>query len=185
MRCVPFLLLIACPIEPPKPSGTNIPTDGSTHSEQEHNLHPGLPPADNVATGEGQPPTPGDGQQALDLPVVEHAKGDVDTPDGSHPIRGELASEEKAGDVLPLYQRLPSFIDIIEEDSIKIKLTVPNASGFDFEFVVLREDAGRVFPKVLHKEVAARSPVIIQAPANFPEPVWVFVSVDRTGESVW
>ena len=41
--------------------------------------------------------------------------------------------------------------------------TVAGAAAFDFEIVVKREGDGRIYPKVIHKQSDATSPVTITA----------------------
>ena len=86
------------------------------------------------------------------------------------------------GNVLPMYNQLPQFTDIITGDTVTITLTVNGATSFNFEFVVKREGDGRVFPKVLHKQSNASSPATITAPANVDEPVWLVITADKTGD---
>ncbi len=87
-----------------------------------------------------------------------------------------------SGDILPMYQNLPQFSDLIKGDSITISLNVSGATSFDFEFVVKREGDGRIYPKVLHKESGAVSPVTINAPISVDEPVWLVITADKTGD---
>ena len=141
-----------------------------------------VPTADSI---EGTPPLNGDASPEIDPPPASIAPGEINTPEGPQPRLGEmLGTENTAGDVMTMYHRLPMFIDIIEDQSITITLEVENVDTFDVEFVVQREDENRVFPKVLHKQVEVSSPVRIQAPANFSEPVWIFISVDKLGDGL-
>jgi hypothetical protein len=110
--------------------------------------------------------------------------------EGTNPTPN-VANEGQAGtppdvppssNLLPMYNQLPQFTDIITGDTVAITLTVSGATSFEFEFVVKREGDGRIYPKVLHKESGATSPTIITTPATLDEPVWLVITADKTGD---
>jgi hypothetical protein len=137
------------------------------------------PVGDLKLTEQMQPPQP------QEQPEHVHQPGQIETPSDDSPMPQRPSTEgSNAGDVLPIFQRLPSFSNIIGTDSISIRLEVSEVEEFDVEFVVLREDAGRTFPKVLHKQVSVTSPITIQAPANFTEPVWLVITVDQKNDGL-
>ena len=165
---------------------------------------PSLPP-----NGENQEGTPaniqGDGAQVIDegqigdpnVPAdagmgdaAPKGEGNIAAEDGKHPTpnfenngqAGTPPAGPASGDVLPMYQNLPQFSDLIDGETIAINLVVSGATSFDFEFVVKREGDGRVYPKVLHKESGAASPVTITAPSIIDEPVWLVITADKTGD---
>ena len=111
--------------------------------------------------------------------------GNLPVQSGEMPLNedGSAVPPSTAGDVLPMYQQLPTFDEIIKDgDTIKLNLTVSGASTFDIEFVVQREGEGRNFPKVIHKQTMTSSPAEITLPANYSEEVWLIITADKTGD---
>jgi len=132
-----------------------------------------LPPENGIVEGEegGIQGTPQEGEGTHSTPNFTN-EGQVGTP----------PDVPTNGNVLPMYNQLPQFTDIITGDTVTITLTVNGATSFDFEFVVKRGGDGRVFPKVLHKESNTSSPATITAPATVDEPVWLVITADKTGD---
>ena len=46
------------------------------------------------------------------------------------------------------------------------------------EFVIAQEGSGRLAPKVVHIEKGTQEKIQIQAPSNFPNPVWLIITAD-------
>ena len=173
------------PLPPPNPNGTGETgptkeaTDATFQSGEAQTPQPAGNPdqpkanqvagGDSPATGTNNPLQPGT------LPIQS---GEV-PPNND----GSVLPPSTAGDVLPMYQQPPTFSDILGEDQgIKLTLTVSGATTFDFEFVVLREGEGRSFPKVIHKQSMATSPIEVNVPSNYKEPVWLIITADLTGD---
>jgi hypothetical protein len=157
---------------PPQGNGDTVPSLPLGEGEQIVVDENGTPQFQNAPIG--------------DVPAQPGAHGDVKTPEGTHPTPdfahqpGEIPAT--AGDVLPMYQQAPTFADFMGDEQITIELSVSGATAFDFEFVVKREGDGRVYPKVIHKQSDATSPVTITAPATMDEPVWLVITADNTGD---
>ena len=138
----------------------------------------------------GQPPV----QEADAIPLppengtagAQNLNGDGDGGlvegggEGTNPTPN-VANEGQAGtppdvpassNLLPMYNQLPQFTDIITGDTVSITLTVSGATSFEFEFVVKREGDGRIYPKVLHKESGATSPTIITSQRSIVFRLW-------------
>lgn len=158
--------------EPPQGNGDTVPSLPLGDGEQVVTDENGKPQFENAPLG--------------DVPETLGAHGDVKTPEGTHPTPdfahqpGEIPNT--AGDVLPMYQQPPTFADFMGDEQITIELEVSGATAFDFEFVVKREGDGRIYPKVIHKQSDATSPVTITAPATMDEPVWLVITADKTGD---
>ena len=158
--------------QPPQGMGDAVPSLPMGEGEQIVTDEDGKPQFENGPLG--------------DVPATLGKQGDVQTPEGTHPTP-DFAHQPgsipvSAGDVLPMYQEPPSFIDFMGDDQITIELEVLGATSFDFEFVVKREGDGRIYPKVLHKQANATSPVTIAAPSTIEEPVWLVITADNTGD---
>ena len=81
------------------------------------------------------------------------------------------------------YQCINSLLlDFMGAEQITVNFTVSGATTFDYEFVVKREGEGRIYPKVVHKQSDATSPVELKAPATMDEPVWLVITADKTGD---
>jgi len=167
--------------------GQQIEGDGGQPPQGMDDAVPSLPMGEGeqtVASENGKP-------QFENAPIGEVTatpgkQGEVQTPEGTHPTP-DFAHQPgsipvSAGDVLPMYQEPPLFIDFMGEEQITIELEVSGAASFDFEFVVKREGDGRIYPKVLHKQSNSTSPVTITAPATIDEPVWLVITADNTGD---
>ena len=158
--------------QPPQGMGDAVPSLPMGEGEQTVASENGKPQFENAPIGEVTA-TPG-------------KQGEVQTPEGTHPTP-DFAHQPgsipvSAGDVLPMYQEPPSFVDFMGDEQITIELEVSGAASFDFEFVVKREGDGRIYPKVLHKQSNSTSPVTITAPATIDEPVWLVITADNTGD---
>jgi hypothetical protein len=199
------------PGSPPKDQGEVVPLPPPNGEEQEavgpENENPINPNRNDLNTeveptvdeqNPDQTKTENDPTQPIDN-VENHNQGDINTPTGPHPgtpgslpvqdgvvpenTDGNVLPPATAGDVLPLYQELPTFSEVTESGkTIDITLNVKGAAAFDFEFVVQREGEGRSFPKVIHKQSMATSPIEVEAPANYKEPVWLIITADLTGD---
>ena len=158
--------------QPPQGDGDTVPSLPMGEGEQTVTDENGNPQFQNAPLG--------------DIPETLGISGEIKTPEGTHPTPdfvhqpGEIPAT--AGDVLPMYQQPPKFADFMGDEQITIELEVSGAAAFDFEFVVKREGDGRIYPKVLHKESDATSPVTITAPATMDEPVWLVITADKTGD---
>ena len=158
--------------QPPQGNGDTVPSLPLGDGEQVVTDENGKPQFENAPLG--------------DVPETLGAHGDVKTPEGTHPTPdfahqpGEIPNT--AGDVLPMYQQPPTFADFMGDEQITIELEVSGAAAFDFEFVVKREGDGRIYPKVIHKQSDATSPVTVTAPATMDEPVWLVITADKTGD---
>lgn len=157
--------------EQQNPEGMQNP-DGGTGEMQVVTDEGGMPPFENAPIE--------------DVPSTIGLQGDIKTPEGTHPTPdfahqpGEIPNT--AGDVLPMYQQPPAFTDFMGDEQITVAFTVSGATTFDYEFVVKREGEGRVYPKVVHKQSDATSPVELKAPATMDEPVWLVITADKTGD---
>lgn len=166
------------------------PVDGNNPDGQANLQNDGTQPIDEGQIGD--PNQPIDGGMAGNANIDPNGNQDLDKKDadGKNPTPnfandGQAGTPPEAplsGDILPMYQNLPQFSDIIKDETITITLNINGATSFDFEFVVKREGDGRVYPKVLHKESGATSPITITAPANIDEPVWLVITADKTGD---
>jgi hypothetical protein len=168
---------------PPNGDGNGTIPEGGQPPQGSGDTVPSLP----LGEGEQNTQDPQFAEAPLgDVPATLGAHGDVKTPEGTHPTPdfahqpGEIPAT--AGDVLPMYQQAPTFADFMGDEQITIALTVDGAAAFDFEFVVKREGDGRIYPKVIHKQSDATSPVTITAPATMDEPVWLVITADKTGD---
>jgi len=165
---------------PPNAEGGIAPQGGIPNGGTPDGVMPeGTPPPNTEAAPMGEDQNP----------ERNHEPGMIKTPEGTHPTpnfeatqEGSIPAAPTAGDVLPLYQNLPQFSDIIDGETISINLNISGATAFDLEFVVKREGDGRVYPKVIHKETGAVSPLSITAPANFSETCWLVIIADKTGD---
>ena len=188
--------------EPPQGGGDTVPTpplgegelknpDGSIGEMQVVTDEGAQPQFQNVDIGDNNSAVNDAQGQFQNAPVGEVAdtigqQGEVQTPEGTHPTPdfahqpGDIPNT--AGDVLPMYQQPPSFSDFMKEEQINVSFTVSGATTFDYEFVVKREGEGRIYPKVVHKQSDATSPVEIKAPATMDEPVWLVITADKTGD---
>jgi len=158
--------------QPPQGMGDTVPSLPKGEGEQTVTDENGNPQFENAPLG--------------DVPLEEGKQGDIKTPEGTHPTPdfahqpGDIPAT--AGDVLPMYQQAPQFSDFMGEEQITINLEVSGATSFDYEFVVKREGDGRIYPKVVHKQADATSPITLTAPATMDEPVWLIITADKTGD---
>ena len=167
--------------------GNGMPPEGGEPPQGDGDAIPSLPLGEGEHTVTDENGNPQFQNAPLgDVPETLGAQGDVKTPEDTHPTPdfahqpGEIPAT--AGDVLPMYQQLPTFADFMKDEQITIELEVTGAAAFDFEFVVKREGDGRIYPKVIHKQADATSPVTITAPATMDEPVWLVITADKTGD---
>ena len=169
--------------QPPQANGDVVPglplgdgevknPDGGVGEMQVVTDEGGMPQFENAPIGE--------------VPDTIGQQGEIKTPEGTHPTPdfahqpGEIPNT--AGDVLPMYQQPPAFSDFMSTEQITVNFTVSGATTFDYEFVVKREGDGRIYPKVVHKQSDATSPVELKAPASMDEPVWLVITADKTGD---
>ena len=207
MRWFPFLFLLGCPVEPkdiqdqslgngqePGPGKPNLdgppsgsPKQAGTPPQGQQDVVPLPPPNPNAPQELSGPTAPGTEGNINNGP----ASGANNPPDQGAAVIGSNGTPKSPVDlnnpasnaVLPMYQQLPTFTDIITEgEEITLSVAVDGATNFDVEFVVQKDGDGRVFPKVIHKQTMVSSPFEITAPANYSDPVWLIVTADRTGD---
>jgi len=190
-RFLPLFFLFGCPVDP---------TDVQDVQEQQlPKQGNNMPPANGAQTPNGQGNSQGQqgqmqqgqqgqmqqgqqGQDNLEGGVVQDPNGgggmpqemiqNIDDPN--------MAQNPTAGqDVLPIYEDPPQFSQLIEAgNAITITINVKGADNYNIEFVIAQEGSGRVAPKMVHVEKATTEQVIIQAPMNFPNPVWIIIIAD-------
>ena len=141
----------------PPPDGAGPPPNGGGE---------GAPPPNG---GEGGPP-PGEGAG----PPGEGAPGEGLPPEG--------AEEGPKGNA-PDPADLPSFADLIGDGPhINVTLNIEGASSGQVDFQVFIERDGAKQPKVLHIEKYTDNKLVVKAPADYEEPV--YISVNGSGRPV-
>jgi|GEM_PF-4555587 len=192
-RFTPLLFLFGCPVEPtdvqdiqeqqlPKQGNNMPPANGAQTPNGQGNAQGQQQGGMNQQGQQGQMQGQGNQQGNLEGGVVQDPNGgggmpqemmqNIDDPN--------MAQNPTAGqDVLPIYEDPPKFEQLIDADnSIAITINVKGADSYNIEFVIAQEGSGRIAPKMVHVEQATTEQVIINAPSNFPNPVWLILIAD-------
>lgn len=202
-RLVPITILMGCPVAPtdvqdvqeqqlPKQGNNMPPANGAQKPNGQGN-------AQGQAQGnmQGQPGEMGQGnmqgQQGDmnqgNMQPQEGLEGGVANDSNSSGMPQDMIQNiddpnlaqnpTAAQDVLPIYEDPPAFDQLIEAgNSITIDIKVTGADSYNMEFVIAQEGSGRLAPKVVHIEKATTEQIQIQAPSNFPNPVWLIITAD-------
>ena len=202
-RLIPITILMGCPVAPtdvqdvqeqqlPKQGNNMPPANGAQKPNGQGNAQGqqgdmqgqgNMQGQGEMGQGNMQGNMQGQGnmqpQEGLEGGIANDANGSGMPQDMIQNIDDPNMAQNAAQDVLPIYEDPPAFDQLIEAgNSITLDIKVTGADSYNMEFVIAQEGSGRLAPKVVHIEKATAEQNQIQAPSNFPNPVWVIITAD-------